>query len=291
MQKVTKAVIPAAGLGTRFLPVTKGMPKEMLAIGTHPAIEYIVREASLSGIKDVLIIINKEKTSIKKYFRHGCVYDTLPDQSRLEELDKIIADVNISFAYQKNFNGNGAVILEAEKFAKGEPFAVLFGDDVVHNAKVPATKQLIDAYEKTGTCIIGCQEREPEEAVRYGVIKKGAEDGRLTEVLGIIEKPTIDELPSNLCSLGRFVLTPDIFDVIRRTPMHKGEIYLTVALDIIRQEKGLFAYNFEGIRYDLGNRVGFLKANIEHYLRHADAEEVKEYLKELAAKDYKCTID
>ncbi|MGI6078423.1 MAG: UTP--glucose-1-phosphate uridylyltransferase [Fastidiosipilaceae bacterium] len=287
-KKITKAVIPAAGLGTRFLPITKGVPKEMLSIVDKPAIQYIVEEAVDSGCTDVLIIVNKGKECIENYFSPHPVYDKLTNRKLLEGLDNLLERANITFAEQKVLNGNGAAVQVAEEFANGEPFAVMFGDDVIYNPEKPVTAQLIDAYYKTNRCILGCQERPDKEATKYGVVKKGKVDGRLVEVLDLIEKPDIDKLPSNLCSLGRFILPPSIFDALRRTPLYKNEIYLTVAIEILMREEGVFAYDFEGRRYDLGDKFGFFQASVEYSLRNETiGENAKKYLEELAKKKFR----
>ena len=286
-KKITKAVIPAAGLGTRFLPITKGMPKEMLPIVDKPAIQYIVEEAVDSGCTDVLIILNKGKECIERYFSAHPAYDKLANRQLLESVDRLMKRANITFAEQKVLNGNGAAVQIAEEFANGEPIAVLFGDDVIYNPEKPVTAQLIDAYYKTNRCILGGQERPDKEATKYGVVKKGQIDGRLVEVLGLIEKPDINNLPSNLCSLGRFILPPSIFNALRRTPLYKNEIYLTVAIEILMREEGVFAYDFEGRRYDLGDKFGFFQASVEYSLRNETiGENVSKYLEELAKKSF-----
>lgn len=284
MEKLRKAVIPAAGLGTRFLPITKGVPKEMLAIVDRPALHYIVEEAVESGLTDILIIINEGKDAINNYFGNNPIYEKLKHHANLTALEELLSKANISYALQKVLNGNGAAVQLAEEFAAGEPFVVLFGDDIIHNPGNPCAKQLADAYYKTGKTILGVQEIPPADAVKYGVVKKGKEDGRFCEVLGIIEKPPIDKLPSNLCSLGRFLLKPNIFDALCRAPLKNNELYLTDALDIIAREEGVIAYNFEGRRYDIGDKFGFMQANIEYGLRSGYGDKLKDYLKELQNK-------
>lgn len=278
MNKVRKAVIPAAGMGTRFLPITKGVPKEMLAIVDRPALHYIVEEAAQSGLTDILIIVNKGKDAINRYFGDNPIYDKLKGHANLASLEVLLSKANISYTFQEVLNGNGAAVQLAEEFAAGEPFVVLFGDDIIHNPANPCAKQLVDAYHKTGKTILGVQEMPPADAVKYGVVKKGKEDGRFCEVLGIVEKPDIDKLPSTLCSLGRFLLKPNIFDALRRAPYKNNELYLTDALDIIAREEGVCAYNFEGRRYDIGDKFGFMQANIEYGLRSPYGDKLKEYL-------------
>ena len=229
VKKVKKAIIPAAGCGTRFMPITKSVPKEMLVLVDKPALHYIVEECANSGITDVRIVVREGKESIVNYFT--------PSTSDTPELKNLLEKVNVSFAWQKTPRGTGDTIMLCRDFVKDEPFAVLFGDDVVISDK-PCTGQLIAAYEKTGRSVVGVQTVPDDEAVRYGVVEKGAEDGRITEIRRIIEKPAADALPSNLCSLGRFVLTSGIFEAIRLTPERGGESILpeavsTLALSLI----------------------------------------------------------
>lgn len=283
--KVRKAVIPAAGYGTRFLPITKGVPKEMLPLVDKPALQYIVEEAIGAGITDIVIVVSKGKQAIENYFGNNPLYDGMKDRSRLESIDRILDTAKISFVLQEPMRGNGDAVLVTEKAIGDEPFAVMFGDDVIYSENKPVVGQLCDAFEKTGKAIIGVQRTDAETASRCGVIKKGKTDGRLTEVLDIIEKPPIDDLPSDLVSLGRFVLPPEIFSELRNAPIFKNEIYLTVALRNLMQKRGGYAYEFEGRRYDLGNKLGFCQANVEFALRSSlVGAEFRDYIKELGAK-------
>ncbi|NCA92133.1 UTP--glucose-1-phosphate uridylyltransferase [bacterium] len=285
MNIVKKAVIPAAGLGTRFLPVTKSIPKEMLAIIDKPTIQYVVEEAVESGITDILIIVGKNKNSIKNYFSKSEMYDALTNRTNLQSVDELMSKAKFSFVLQEELRGNGHAVMLARDFVAGEPFAVLFGDDIIYNPEYPCTKQLMDAFATSGKTILGAQNRPDAEAVNYGVIQKGKETGRLTEIVRIVEKPAIDSLPSNLCSLGRFVLPPSIFDALDRTPLYKNEIYLSLAIDLLIKEEGVFAYEFEGLRYDIGDKFGFLQANIEYALRSAPYKDtLAKYLKQIAQK-------
>ena len=282
--KVTKAVIPAAGLGTRFLPSTKAIPKEMMTIVDKPTLHYIVQEAVLSGAKDVLIIVNDGKEAINTYFSPSKVYDALKKPA-LEELNDLLASVKFHYATQKVLNGNGSAILLAEQFANGEPISVLFGDDIIFNPENPATKQLVQAFEKTGgKTIVGCQMREPKEAIKYGVIAYDKIENRLAKINDIVEKPPIDQLPSKLCSLGRFVLPFSMFEMLKHTPLDRGEIILANAIRAMLKTEGAYAYEFEGIRYDIGDKFGFLQANVEYALRSPFGEQVRAYLKDLSAK-------
>ncbi len=262
MKKVRKAVIPAAGHGTRFLPVTKAVPKEMLALIDKPALHYIVQEAADSGIEEVLIVISREKDVIRQYFSvddSHCVAE--------RELNDLLKKVRFEFVIQEDATGTAGAVELAKDFTGDEPFAVMYGDDVIiPDGCAPCTAQLIAAYEKTGRPVLGVQERTPEEAAKYAVIEKGRQEGRLTQVLHIVEKPTPDDMPSTLSSLGRYVLTPDIYDAIDRAPVFRGEKYLTHAIGLLI-DKGVYAYDFEGVRYDIGDKFGFLQANVEIGMR------------------------
>lgn len=272
MQKVRKAVIPAAGHGTRFLPVTKAIPKEMLAIIDRPALQYVAEEAAASGIEEILIIISREKDVIKHYFSTECEHSVAE-----RDLNALLRRVKFSFVYQDIADGTAGAVSLAREFTGDEPFAVMYGDDVVINdGGKPCLKQLIEAYEQTECTVLGVQNRPPEEAAKYAVIKKGAENGRLTEVLDIIEKPSPDNMPSTLSSLGRYILTPDIYEAINRAPVFRGEKYLTHAIDLLT-EKGVYAYDFEGTRYDIGDKFGFLQANVELGLMRFDGK-MRDYL-------------
>lgn len=291
MKKVRKAVIPCAGFGTRFLPETKAVPKEMLPIVDVPALQIIVDECVQSGITDILIILGKNKKCIEDHFDSAPELEQLLRKNHKDVALKLVNDItdmaNFYYVRQKEMNGSGMAVLCAEAFVGDEPFAVVYGDDIVYNeGGKPAIGQLIDAYYKTGTCILGAQNCPPEEAVKYGVVYPGQVKGRYTEMKGIIEKPTLEELPSNLASLGRYVLTPGIFDAIRETkPAKNGEIYLTDAVNAMVAREGVYAYDFDGYRYDTGDKFGYLQANIEYGLRHPEiGENLKNYIKELAEK-------
>ncbi|MEG2676147.1 MAG: UTP--glucose-1-phosphate uridylyltransferase GalU [Clostridia bacterium] len=290
MQKITKAVIPAAGFGTRFLPATKSLPKEMFPIVDTPTLQYIVEEAAKSGITDILIILGKNKKCIEDHFDYTVELETLlSSKGKTKELALIKDIANIAHIYyvrQKEMKGSGNAILEAKAFVGNEPFAVLFGDDVVFNEQKPCIGQLIEAYNATGKSIVGCQSVPRAEAVKYGVVKPGKVKGRYTELKGIAEKPAIDELPSTLVSMGRFVFTPDIFELIEQTlPSPNGEIYLTGAIEKQAQSTGVFAYDFEGKRYDIGDKAGYVQASVEYSLRNEELrEEMTTYIKALAQK-------
>ena len=280
--EVTKAVIPAAGLGTRFLPSTKAVPKEMMTIVDKPTLHYIVSEAVLSGAKEILIIVNDGKEAINTYFSPSKVYDALKKPA-LDELNDLLASVKFHYATQKVLNGNGSAILLAKEFSNGEPISVLFGDDIIYNPDYPCTKQLVDAFKRTGgKTVVGCQRREPIEAIKYGVIAYDKMEDGLTRIDDIVEKPPIDELPSDLCSLGRFVLPYSMFAALEKTPLDRGEIILANAIRSILKTEGAYAFEFAGIRYDIGDKFGFLQANVEYALRSPFGDKGKAYLKELA---------
>lgn len=281
MTSVRKAIIPAAGYGTRFLPITKGIPKEMLPIVDKPAIQYIVEEVIDAGIDDIVIVVSNNKQAVKNYFSYSEIYDNLKDKTLLRSVEKILDTAKIRFVLQEPMRGNGDAVLVAKKEIGDEPFAVVFGDDVVYNDGLSATAQLTAAFEKKQASILGVQRCAPEIATTCGCVLPGEQEGKFTEMLDIIEKPPIDRLPSNLVSLGRFVLTPEIFAELENAPMFKGEIYLTVAIRNLLKKQKVFAYEFDGIRYDMGNKFGFCKANVEYGLRSAFGEEFKNYLKEL----------
>lgn len=270
--QVRKAIIPCAGFGTRFLPATKVLPKELLPIADTPTLTYIVEEAAASGIEEILIIISPQKRCVKKLFKPNKPLNALlgkhNDKAGFALANKDFG-VKISFAVQCKMNGNGMAIYLGKRFAKGEPVAVLFGDDVMYTGEgKPVTRQLIDAYETTGgATVVGCQCTSEEVARRCGVMIAGeAVNDRITEVKGIIEKPTA-ELPSKLVSLGRFVLSPSIFGAIKRTEMKNGEIYLTDAINRLAGIEKVCACEFEGRRYDIGNKEGYLEAVVDFALR------------------------
>lgn len=290
MKKVTKAVIPCAGFGTRFLPVTKAVPKEMLPIVDIPALQLIVEEAVNSGIKEILIILGKNKKCIEDHFDISVELEQLLAKSDKHAKIKAIREISdmahFTYVRQKQMDGSGRAILEAEAFVGNDPFAVIYGDDIVYNEKgvLPAIAQLIEAYYTTGKSILGAQTLPKEEAIKYGVVYPGQVKGRYTEMKGIIEKPKLEECPSNLASLGRYVLTPSIFDEIRKTkPQANGEVYLTDAVNALAKTEGVYAYDFVGKRYDTGDKFGYIQANIEYGLKHGEiGDALKAYIKELA---------
>ncbi|MCM1305950.1 MAG: UTP--glucose-1-phosphate uridylyltransferase [Bacteroides sp.] len=283
---VKKAIIPCAGFGTRFLPVTKVLPKELLPIVDTPALSYIVEEAATSGIEEILVIVSPQKKYIKNLFKANKPLNSLLLEKKDDKsfaLANKKYDVKIKFAVQNVMNGNGMAVRLGKSFANGEPVAVLFGDDLMYTGdKTPVTKQLIDAYESVGgKSIVGCQCTSEAVARRCGVMITGSVvSDKITEISGIKEKPQ-DELPSNLVSLGRFVLSPSIFDAIDCAPLSEnGEVYLTDAINLLAKTEGVCAYEFEGRRYDIGNKEGFLEATVEYALRDENLkDEFAEYLR------------
>ena len=282
---VKKAIIPCAGFGTRFLPATKVLPKELLPIVDTPALSYIVEEAAKSGIEEVLVIISPQKKYIKNLFKANKPLNSLllsKNDKKSFELANRDFGVKVKFAVQSVMNGNGMAVRLGKSFADGEPVAVLFGDDLMYTGDgTPVTKQLIDAYESVGgKSIVGCQRTPESVARRCGVMITGERvSERTTEILGIKEKPQ-DELPSNLVSLGRFILSPRIFDAIDCAPTSSnGEVYLTDAITLLAKTEGVCAYEFEGRRYDIGNKEGYLEATVEYALRDENLRaEFQQYL-------------
>ena len=288
MKKVTKAVIPAAGLGTRVLPATKAQPKEMLVIVDKPSLQYIVEELVESGIKDIIIVTGRNKNSIEDHFDHSYeLEDTLKKNNKntlLEKVEDISSMANICYVRQNHPKGLGHAILKAKSFVGDEPFVIALGDDIVYN-DVPVAKQLIDSYSKYGSSIVGCQEVKESDVSKYGIVKPLLSlDEKTVEMEDFIEKPSVEEAPSKLACLGRYLLTPKIFDYLEKTePGKGGEIQLTDAIvAMMKDGEKVLAYNFEGKRYDIGNKFGLLKANIEFGLRNEETrEELLEYLKSI----------
>lgn len=291
MQKIRKAIIPAAGFGTRFLPATKAMPKEMLPIVDKPTIQYIAEEILESGIDQILIISGHAKRAIEDHF------DSFPELeshlyghgkiSVLKEIRKI-SSIKIHYVRQQYMRGLGDAILCAKDFVDGEPFGVILGDDVVYHPEKPALKQLMEQYEQTGGTVIGCQCVAPERVSAYGIIAgKEINDKGLLKVDDMIEKPSISEAPSRVAALGRYVITPEVFEVLEQTaPGKGGEIQLTDALRVMAHAGNVYAYCFEGKRYDTGDKLGFLKATVEYALRRDDlGDDFHTYLKNLT-KDW-----
>lgn len=292
MQKIRKAVIPAAGFGTRFLPETKAMPKEMLPIVDKPTIQYIVEEIRASGIEQILIISGHAKRAIEDHFDSSPELEQhLYESGKMDLLREVrkVASVKIHYTRQQYMRGLGDAILCAKDFIDGEPFGVILGDDVVYNANgEPALRQLMDQYEKTGGTVIGCQVVRPEMVSSYGIVDgKPTDDPNLLKVKDMIEKPSMEEAPSRFAALGRYVITSDVFEVLEQSkPGKGGEIQLTDALRVMARNGSVYAYNFTGKRYDTGNKLGYLKATVEFALRRPDlGPQFREYLKKLLADE------
>ena len=282
--KIRKAVIPAAGLGTRFLPATKAQPKEMLPIVDKPTIQYIVEEALESGIDEFLIVTGRSKRSIEDHFDRSIELELNLEHNHKDELlamVKKISDINLHYIRQKEPLGLGHAILCAKNFIGNEPFAILLGDDVV-DAKTPCLKQLIDVYDKSGASILGVQEVPKDKVSNYGIVKpKEQVDEKTWVVSDMVEKPSAKEAPSQLAVLGRYIIAPEIFEILEKTtPGRGGEIQLTDALNVLAKEQKMLAYNFEGRRYDVGDKEGFLEATVETALKRSDLrDEFLKYLK------------
>lgn len=271
MKKVRKAIIPAAGLGTRFLPATKAMPKEMLPIVDKPTIQYIVEEAVKSGIEDIIIVTGKGKRSIEDHFDHAFeLEENLKEKGKLDLLEKVQqpSKVDIHYIRQKEPKGLGHAVWCARKFIGDEPFAVLLGDDIVQ-AKVPCLKQLMNEYEQTQSSVIGVQEVPENQTHRYGIIEPSEQKGRRYEVRNFVEKPEPGTAPSNLAIMGRYILRPEIMMFLEAQQVGAGgEIQLTDAIQKLNEIQRVFAYNFEGKRYDVGEKFGFVKTTVEFALQN-----------------------
>ena len=286
-QQIRKAVIPAAGYGTRFLPATKATPKEMLPIVDKPTIQYIVEEALASGIEDILIISGHGKRAIEDHFDSAPTLEHELMRKGRQDLLNVLretTDVNVHYVRQKYMRGLGDAILCARTFVGDEPFAVLLGDDVVYHPQRPALRQLIDVYEETGGSVLGCQVVADAQVSAYGIVAGTMQNERLMRVSNMIEKPALTEAPSRMAVLGRYIIRPEIFSILQNTePGKGGEIQLTDALKVLAQRDTVYAYNFEGRRYDLGDKLGFLEATVEFALRRSDlGDSFRAYLKQLA---------
>ena len=283
--KIRKAIIPAAGLGTRFLPATKAQPKEMLPIVDKPTLPYLIEEGVASGIEEILIITGRNKKSIEDHFDRSVELEMELEKSGKEEMLKMVRKisdmVNIHFIRQKEPRGLGHAILCAKTFVGNEPFAVLLGDDVVYNDNKPCLKQLIDCYEEYKTSVLGVQTVEPQDVNKYGIVGGLHIEDRVYKVKNLIEKPAVEEAPSNVAILGRYIITPKIFEILENTKPGKGnEIQLTDALLELIKHEAMYAYDFEGRRYDVGDKLGFLQATVEYALRKEELRDgFIEYLK------------
>lgn len=284
--KIRKAVLPAAGLGTRFLPATKAQPKEMLPLVDKPLIQYVVEESVGAGITDVIIVTGRGKTAIEDHFDVSFELERfLEDKGKTEELGivKAISDlVTVAYVRQKEALGLGHAVAVAEHLVGDEPFAVLLGDDLVAS-EVPCIQQMIEVYEEVKAPVLAVMKVPREEISSYGVIAGEKEHDRLHRVSGLVEKPPADEAPSNLAIIGRYILTPSIFESIHETGQDaRGEIQLTNAMEALLSETPIYGFEFEGVRHDCGNKLGFLKATVEYALARDDlGAEFREYLRRL----------
>lgn len=284
MKKVTKAVIPAAGFGTRFLPFTKAVPKEMLPVVDIPTIEYIVREAIESGIEEVLIILNSGKECIKTHFGHNMLLEKfLEEKNKPEELEiirELPNKVKVLYTYQYEQLGLGHAVLCAKEFADGQPFALLLGDDVYVGRDKPATKQLIDAYNQTGASILGTLEVPFEDVHKYGICKpKLGQTGNLIKLDAVVEKPKVADAPSRLAIGGRYILSPSIFSFLETQARGVGnEIQLTDSIKRMMAGEDVYSLAIDGKRYDMGSKKGFLEATVDFALSR---EDLKEYMQDI----------
>lgn len=289
MSKVRKAVIPAAGLGTRFLPVTKAIAKEMLPIVDKPTIQFIVEEALESGIEDILIVTGKDKRAIEDHFDSNLALEQNLSSKNKNELLALVEEttgINLHFIRQKRPLGLGDAVLCAKAFVGNEPFVVMLGDDIMKD-KVPLTKQLINDYEKTNASTLAVKEVPHEETSKYGIIAPKAEISKgLFDVQSFVEKPEPKDAPSDYAIIGRYLLKPEIFSILESQEAGAGgEIQLTDAINTLNQYQRVFARNYTGTRYDVGDKLGLIEANIEYGLKHKEISgELKKYITQLAAR-------
>ncbi|MDH2362462.1 UTP--glucose-1-phosphate uridylyltransferase GalU [Priestia megaterium] len=276
MSKVKKAIIPAAGLGTRFLPATKAMPKEMLPIVDKPTIQYIIEEAIESGIEDIIIVTGKGKRAIEDHFDNAPELEqNLVEKEKFELLEKVRQSANVEIHYirQKEPKGLGHAVWCARKFIGDEPFAVLLGDDIVQ-ADTPCLRQLMNQYDETLSSVIGVQTVPENETNRYGIVDPISSNGRRYQVDTFVEKPALGTAPSNLAIMGRYIFTPEIFKFLEQQEVGTGgEIQLTDAIQKLNEIQRVFAYDFEGKRYDVGEKLGFIQTSLEFALQHEDLRE------------------
>ncbi len=286
--KVRKAVIPAAGLGTRFLPATKAQPKEMLPIVDKPTIQYIIEEAVRSGIEDIIIVTGRSKRAIEDHFDKSYELEVELSKGQKQELLSLVQDIsrlaNIYYIRQKEPLGLGHAIYCAKTFVGNEPFAVLLGDDVVDAPEKPCLKQMIEVFDQYQTSVLGVQTVPRQDTNKYGIVAGSQISERIYKVDTLVEKPKVEEAPSNIAILGRYIITPEIFTELEQTtPGAGGEIQLTDALLRLAQKQCIYAYDFMGRRYDVGNKEGFLEATVEFALKREDLrDEFLAYLKSLS---------
>jgi len=289
--RVRKAVLPAAGFGTRFLPATKAIPKEMMPLVDRPIIQYAVEEAAASGIDQIIIVIASGRSAIEDHFDSNDMLERWLEERGDIEMLRIIRRISefgtVAFVHQREQLGLGHAVLMAKDLVGDEAFAVLLSDDVMLNRSGdPVTKQLIDAHVAHRGSVVAAQRVDPAEVTRYGILDPLHEEGRLVEIRDLVEKPSVADAPSNLAVVGRYVLTPKIFDVLEQTARGAGgEIQLTDAIRSLIREQPVFGYQFEGIRHDAGTRLGWLKANVAVALESEDADEFRAYIRGLDLRD------
>ncbi|MEH7451263.1 UTP--glucose-1-phosphate uridylyltransferase GalU [Gottfriedia acidiceleris] len=292
---IKKAVIPAAGYGTRFLPATKAQPKEMLPIVDKPTIQYIIEEAVMSGIEDIIIVTGRNKRAIEDHFDKSLELELLLENFGNINTLKVIQDIStladIHYVRQKEPLGLGHAILCAKKFIGNEPFAVLLGDDII-DSKTPALKQMIHKYNEIQSSILGCKEVPLEDVNKYGIVNYSKFNKDIFKVKGLIEKPNVESTPSSQAIVGRYILTPTIFEMLEQIkPDSKGEYQLTEAIDLLLTKEPIFSYLIQGNRYDIGDKFGFLQASIDFALKRPELKKpLEKYLKELVLKDDKLSV-
>ena len=293
---IKKAIIPAAGLGTRFLPATKAQAKEMLPIVDKPTLQYIIEEAIASGIEEILIVTGRNKKCIEDHFDRSVELELELEKkgksAMLEMVQDISNMVNIHYIRQKEPKGLGHAVHCAKSFIGNEPFAVLLGDDIV-DAKTPCLKQMINAYDEYKTSILGVQQVDKDKVNKYGILDVKHIEDRVYKVKDMVEKPAIEEAPSNIAILGRYIITPAIFDILEnQEPGKGGEIQLTDALQTLATKEAIYAYNFEGRRYDVGDKLGFLEATVDFALKRPELrDDFVDFLRNRAGKTENNTLD
>ena len=291
MQKITKAIIPAAGFGTRFLPATKSQPKEMLPVVDKPTIQYIVEEAVESGIEDILIVIGRYKSSIEDHFDRSVELEMELEKKgkydMLEQIQNIAGMANIQFVRQKPALGLGHAVYCARNFIGNEPFAVMLGDDIVDSPGYPCLKQMMDLYEKEQCSILGVKEVARQDLNKYGIVDGDKIGEGIYTVRSLVEKPKPEEAPSNVAIMGRYIITPEIFNILEKTAPGAGdEIQLTDALKTLALKEKMLAYAFKGRRHDVGDKLGFLQATVEFALQRDDLkDDFIAYLEQIVAKE------
>lgn len=289
--KITKAVIPAAGFGTRFLPASKAQPKEMLPIVDTPTIQYVVEEVEKAGISDILMVIGKAKRAIEEHFDRNFELEAeLAEKNRIQELNDIrrISEIaNIFFIYQKELNGLGDAVNYARSHVGQEPFVVLLGDTIIDTDNGQSiTAEMIRVYEQYQAPVVLLEEVDPKKVSRYGIVGGTMIDSQIVEINQLVEKPAVDQAPSNLAVAGRYILTPDIFECIDQTPRGKNnEIQLTDAMQLLLKRRRFYGLKLKGVRHDIGNKLDFVKTNILYAMKRRDmGEAVKKFIREIAAK-------